>query len=108
MAALAVACRIGFELDNALEIARDTYVDVDIHRPENAARLESLDHLPASCAESADCMEAMRDSFESRQVFSPRLINDIIAKLRTFADDETARTDEEKMKTLVHRYFHCG
>ncbi len=108
MAALAVACRIGFELDNALEIARDTYVDVDIHRPENAARLEKLDHLPASCAESAGCMEEMRGSFEDRHVFSPRLINDIIAKLRTFAGDETARTDEEKMKELVSRYFHCG
>lgn len=53
-------------------------------------------------------MEEMRGSFEDRHVFSPRLINDIIAKLRTFAGDETARTDEEKMKELVSRYFHCG
>ncbi len=68
IASLAVVCRHGWEMEHALEKAADTYVDVDIHRPENAGRLASLDHLPASCAESADALLADRAVYESRGV----------------------------------------
>lgn len=57
IAGLAVACRHGFEIENALEIAEKTYVNVNIHKKENEDKLKQLAQLPDSCAASADCLE---------------------------------------------------
>ena len=111
IAGLAVACRYGFELENALEIAERTYVNVNIHLKENENKLKGLAQLPDSCAASADCLERQRAIFESRGVFSPAMIDGIIKSLRSF-NDRTLRedigNDRDKMLELVHRYFHCG
>jgi len=111
IAGLAVACRHGFEMENALEIATKTYVNVNIHQKENADKLKDLEQLPDSCAASADCLERQREIFEKHNVFSPAMIDGIIRKLRSY-DDKTLREDigddKEKMIKLVYRYFHCG
>ena len=111
IAGLAVACRHGFELDDALQIAERTYVNVNIHQKEHAAKLNSLDCLPDSCAASADCLERQRAAFEAHGVFSPAMIDGIISRLRSY-DDRTLRQDiegnQEEMLRLVRRYFHCG
>ena len=111
IAGLAVACRHGFELENALEIAEKTYVNVNIHKEENADKLSTLDQLPDSCAASADCLESQREVFEKYNVFSPAMINGIINKLRSY-NDLTLRKDiegnNEEMLNVVKRYFHCG
>lgn len=113
MAGLCVACRYGLEMpvDEALRIAADTYVDVDIHRPENKARLEKLSQLPTCCADSAACLEQQRQIFESRHVFSSRMIDGIVSTLRAYDDANLhaeARSDIHLMSSLVTRYFHCG
>ena len=82
LAGLAVACRYGFELPNALEIAEKTYVNVNIHKEENKERLATLDQLPDSCAASAERLEQQRAIFEAYHVFSPNMINGIIQKLK--------------------------
>lgn len=111
IAAMAVACRHGFEMADALEIAQRTYVDVDIHKEENQDRLSGLDLLPDSCAASADCLERLRTVFEEHGVFSPMMIDGTLAQLRAF-DDRTLRRDIHgsiaDMLALVERYFHCG
>ena len=111
IAGLAVACRYGFEMDNALEVADNTYVNVNIHLKENEDKLKGLAQLPDSCAASADCLEKQRSIYESRGVFSPAMIDGILKSLRSF-DDSTLRadigSDNEKMLELVHKYFHCG
>ncbi|MBO7306525.1 MAG: glutamine synthetase [Alistipes sp.] len=111
IAGLVVACRYGFELDNALDIAEKTYVNVNIHKKENEHKLKDLAQLPDSCAASADCLERQRAIFESRGVFSPAMIDGILKALRAF-DDRTLRedigNDRERMLELVHRFFHCG
>lgn len=109
LAGLAVALRYGLEMPDGAEVADRTYVDVNIHDPENAARLEALDSLPTSCAESADCLERVRGVFEDRGVFDAAMIDGIIARLRSYdpAEVEAARTDPAKMLRLVGRYFHC-
>ncbi len=111
IAGLAVACRHGFELDNALDIAQRTYVNVNIHKSENADRLSSLAQLPDSCEASADCLERQRAVFEAHNVFSPAMIDGIIKKLRSYGD-KTLRKEvegnQEEMLKLVKRYFHCG
>ena len=111
IAGLVVACRYGFELDNALDIAEKTYVNVNIHKKENEHKLKDLAQLPDSCAASADCLERQRAIFEARGVFSPAMIDGILKALRAF-DDRTLRedigNDRERMLELVHRFFHCG
>ncbi|WP_366535704.1 hypothetical protein [Streptococcus pneumoniae] len=69
LAGLAVACRHGFEMDNALAVAEHTYVQVNIHQKENADKLNALKQLPDSCAASADCLQEQRQIFEQYQVF---------------------------------------
>ena len=111
IAGLAVACRHGFEMENALETAERTYVNVNIHQKENEDKLKDLAQLPDSCAASADCLEKQREVFEKYNVFSPSMIDGIIRKLRSY-DDRTLRQDigddRDQMIKLVYRYFHCG
>jgi glutamine synthetase len=111
LAGLCVACRHGFEMDNALKVAEDTYVNVNIHDAANADRLATLKQLPDSCVASADCLERQRAAFEEKGIFSKAMIDGIIAQLRSF-HDETLRQDiqdkPEEIKQLVETYFHCG
>ena len=111
IAGLAVACRYGFELENALEIAERTYVNVNIHLKENEDKLKGLAQLPDSCAASADCLERQRAIFEKHGVFSAAMIDGILKRLRSY-NDRTLRQeiadDRDEMLKLVYRYFHCG
>ncbi len=113
MAGLCVAAREGLELpeSDALRIAADKYVDMDIHKSENAARLATLDSLPVCCSESADCLEKQRAVFEAAGVFEPRMIDGIIKGLKSFDDKnlhERAKADPNLMRELVEKYFYCG
>ena len=111
LAGLAVACRHGFEIENALAIAEQTYVNVNIHQKENADKLKALAQLPDSCAASADCLQKQRTVFEQYNVFSPAMIDGIISRLRSY-NDATLRKDiqdkPEAMLALVSKFFHCG
>ena len=111
LAGLCVACRHGFEMANALDVAEKTYVNVNIHDAKNADRLSQLAQLPDSCVASADCLQQHRAVFEEQGVFSPAMIDGIIAQLRAF-DDASLRADvadkPEAVMQLVEQYFHCG
>ena len=111
IAGLAVACRYGFECENALEVAEKTYVNVNIHKDENRSILETLSVLPDSCAASADCLAEQRAIYEADGVFAPAMIDGIIAELKAF-NDRTLRADinndQKKILALVETYFHCG
>ncbi|MBO5643209.1 MAG: glutamine synthetase [Kiritimatiellae bacterium] len=111
MAALAVACRTGFEMKDALKLAESTYVNVNIHKKENSKLLSSLDTLPDSCAASADLLEEQRDFYEKKGVFSKSMIDGIIAELRLF-EDRTLRAkllkDKNKLAEMVKAFFYCG
>ena len=111
LAGLCVACRHGFEMDNALDVADSTYVNVNIHDASNAARLAKLSTLPDSCAASAYVLESQREVFEKYGVFSPDMIDGIARQLREF-DDANLRgrieNNREATEALVRRFFHCG
>ena len=111
LAGLCVACRHGFEMADALEVAERTYVNVNIHAAENASRLETLAQLPDSCVASAACLDRQRKAFEEHGVFSPAMIDGIIAQLRAFDDTSLRKNIEnypEEIQKLVNQYFHCG
>lgn len=111
LAGLAVACRHGFEINDALTIADTTYVNVNIHQKENADKLDTLAQLPDSCFASAECLQKQRTIFQQYNVFSPAMIEGIISKLQAYGD-KTLRSDlhgkPEEMQKLVDNYFHCG
>ncbi|NLF95040.1 MAG: glutamine synthetase, partial [Oligosphaeraceae bacterium] len=111
LAGLAVACRHGFELSDALDIAQRTYVKVNIHKEENQSLLQNLAVLPDSCAASADCLEQQRQVYEAHNVFSPAMLDGIISSLHAY-QDATLRHDlagnSEGILALVQKYFHCG
>ena len=111
LAGLCVACRHGFEMENALELAEKTYVNVNIHAAENADRLATLAQLPDSCVASADCLDRQRKVFEEHNVFSPAMIDGIIDQLRAYDDKMLRKNIEnypEEIQKLVTQYFHCG
>ena len=113
MAGLCVAARIGLEMprEEALKLAAETYVDMDIHKEENAARLATLAQLPTCCTESADCLEQVREVYERADVFRPRMIDGILKALRSHNDanlHREARNDTKLMRRLVAQYFYCG
>lgn len=113
MAGLCVAAREGLEMpaDAALRLADETYVDVDIHKSENAARLSTLRQLPTCCMDSADCLEKDRAVYEGAGVFRPRMIDGIIKALRQHNDanlHKEAHMDTKLMRRLVEQYFYCG
>lgn len=111
IAGLCVACRHGFEMKNALDVAEKTYVNYNIHDAEYADRVAELAQLPDSCAASAECLEKYRKVFEEHDVFSPTMIDGIIAQLKSFHDRTMRRNIEsnyEEIEKLVDKYFHCG
>ena len=111
LAALCVGIRLGLEMPDGLAEAERTFVDVDIHKKENAGRLATLESLPDSCAASADCLESQRALYEAEGVFDSRAIDGTIARLRAYRD-RTLRHDVEgnptKVAELVKTYLHCG
>ena len=111
LAGLCVACRHGFEMKDALKVAEKTYVNVNIHDKANAKKLAQLAQLPDSCEASADCLKKQRKVFEEYGVFSPAMIDGIIAQLKAYKDKTLRKDIEKKPKEIqkqVETYFHCG
>ncbi|WP_292266597.1 glutamine synthetase family protein [Butyricimonas sp.] len=111
IAGLAVAARHGFEMKNALQYARERYVDVNIFDDANKAIADRLSHLPTSCHESALCLEQQRTVYEEYGVFAPALIDGLIASLRKFNDAdlrEQLKNEDISVEELVEKYYYCG
>ncbi|MGI6496325.1 MAG: glutamine synthetase family protein [Kiritimatiellia bacterium] len=111
MAALAVACRHGFSFKDGVKRADATYVNVDIHKKENAGLLKKLATLPDSCWASAHCLQKQRKVYEEFGVFTPAMIDGIVAQLKAFQDQALrvrVSKSQSAMARLVKTYFHCG
>ena len=111
LAALCTACRTGFEMADALEIAKATYVNVNIHNEENKGLVAKLAQLPDSCVASAKRLDEQRAYYEAKGVFTPAMIDSVVKKLSAYDDaDLRAKLDGDKdaMLKLVKTYFHCG
>lgn len=108
MAGLCVACRYGLEMEEgkALGIADDKYVGLG----ESGSNNDKFEQLPDCCAASAGWLERHRGVYEAGGVFSPRMLDGIISKLRGFDDASLrakAEQDAELMERLVRTSFHC-
>jgi glutamine synthetase len=109
LAGMAVAARHGFEMQNAIQYAKDRYVTVNIFEHEEV--LKRLATLPDSCAASADVLERDRAIYEDKGVFAPAMIDAVLKDLRAF-NDRTLRADigndKDKVLELVETFMHCG
>ncbi|MDO4819377.1 MAG: glutamine synthetase family protein [Prevotella sp.] len=95
MAALCCAARHGFEQKDALQVAERTYVGlgVNIHDAKNESLLNSLEQLPASCAEAGDELQKDREIYTSCNVFSDELVDyqiDYLKSVTPVTDMEAA------------------
>jgi len=111
LAGLAVAARSGFEMKDALEFARKTYVDVNIFHEEHKDKTASLEHLPASCWESAEVLDKQREIYERHGVFPAKIIDGIMNDLKKYNDKDIRKevdNNPSKMMEIVRRYYYCG
>ncbi len=111
LAGLTVAARHGLEMENALEIAEKTYVDVNIFDDAHKERLAQLNKLPVSCWDSARMLEEQAEIYMKYDVFPQGVIDGVARKLRTYKDEtlrEEIHCKKEKIMNLVEQYFHCG
>jgi glutamine synthetase len=111
MAGLTVAARHGLEMKDALDYATKTYADVNIFSDGYKEKLNKLSHLPASCFESAEKLEAQADIYKKYDVFPDSVIKSTARKLREFKDQDLRNEvlkNKELTLQLVDRFFHCG
>ena len=111
LAGITVAVKTGFEMQNPVEYANERYVSVNIFKEANKEVAAKLNHLPASCVESAECLEKQRGFYEKNGVFSAAVIDGFIKKLKAL-NDKTLRKDiegdEKKVLELVRKYTNVG
>ncbi len=110
LAAMIVAAREGFLMEDVLKRADDLYVAVNIHNDSNKEKLESLKNLPDSCELSAATLEKNREVFEKEGVFNPSMIDAIVASLKGFHDHSLRKELEGNRKgmlELVEKYWNC-
>jgi glutamine synthetase len=109
IAGLCYAALHGMEMDNAIEYAKQTYVDINIFDDESV--LARLKTLPDSCHLSAIELESKKQQMLKYNIFTEDLLNNIIKKLMAF-DDKNLRSevegDEQKLIALVNQHIHCG
>ncbi|MDD4331708.1 MAG: glutamine synthetase, partial [Methanosarcinaceae archaeon] len=70
-----------------------------------------LDHLPASCWESAEALMAQKAIFMQYDVFTEGMLEGIAAELKAFDDyqlSEKLYGKNEEIKALVDKYIHCA
>jgi glutamine synthetase len=105
LAGMAVAGRYGLEQPGSLKLAGELYVQAD------AAKVEGLKQLPASCYQSAECLDRDRARFEEGGVFPAGLLDSIIKNLKAYDDlnlSEKLFGNADSLKALVNRHLHCG
>lgn len=105
LAAMTVAARCGLTDPGAVDRAARLYVESD------AARVEGLAQLPASCVASAQALAEQRERYEAGGVFPPGVIDATIDTLRGYGDERLSERlygDAASLQALVQRYLHCG
>lgn len=105
LAGMAVAARYGLEHPDALKIADELYVRAEAHKQSG------LKQLPASCFESADCLQRDRARYEDGNVFPAGLIDSLAKNLRAYDDlnlSEKMFGNADSLRNLVNKYQHCG
>jgi len=111
IAGIGVAARWGLASPDALPLAEQTRVSVNIFKEEHRDVRARLKELPASCGESADCLLEQAKFYEDGGVFSRRLVEGVAGQLRAFDDRqmiEDLRKDKAKAEEYAKDFLHCA
>ena len=109
LAGLVIGAMHGLKMPNAVKKARDLYVDVNIFEKKSTKKLRSLAKLPASCYDSAECLQKQRAFFEEDGIFPPEVLDYVISHLKSYKDKDLSERLEGKNKEireLVMTYIH--
>jgi glutamine synthetase len=107
ISAIVLGALHGMELENGTEMADRLYVSDDIHK--NPDKYGHLNQLPDSCYSSAAALEEKRAFFERDDVFPSGMIDNVIARLRSYGDEDLSERLEgnvEEIRKLVLKYIH--
>jgi glutamine synthetase len=110
-AGIVIAVEHGLELEESLERAADLYVDYDIFKNNGRRPEKKLESLPASCWESAICLNDQRAFFERDGVFPAGVIDYVIERLKSFNDkglSERLYKKNDEIEKLVRQFLHCS
>lgn len=110
LAGLTVAARHGLEMQNALDLTQKSYVGVNIFKDEYKEICKSLERLPVSCYESAECLKKQADVYQKYEVFTQDLVNGMIRELRSHDDNglrERISGNYAELMNLVNSFIHC-
>jgi len=109
MAGLVVAARHGQTMENALDLAEQLQVNVNIFADEHRELRDRLPQLPSSCSESADRLLAHRAIYQQDGVFSAGLIDNVAKQLHAYDDrglSERFYGRGEEIRKLVEDFLH--
>ena len=109
LAGIIMAAQYGLEMENALERAKELFVDVNIFKNENKDKAIALEHLPVSCSESADALSKEREFFEKNNIFPKGTIDRFISQLKSYKDSNLSEElfgKDEEIQKLVEKYLH--
>ncbi|MEN8156507.1 MAG: glutamine synthetase family protein [Bacteroidota bacterium] len=110
MAGLILATKEGLLSKEALQRAKDLYINVNIFDAKNRAILDRLKSLPATCYESADCLAEDAGFYTKEGVFPEGVIKSFVEKLKAYDDQKLSErlyNKKEEVKKLVDQYLHC-
>ncbi|HNW57763.1 MAG TPA: glutamine synthetase family protein [Bacteroidales bacterium] len=111
MAGIVVAVEHGLEMENALKIAENLYVDHNVTGDKKKDNAKKFEGLPTSCWASADALIRLRSYFENDGVFPPGVIDNIARRLKSYNDEnlmDELLGNKETLTELVKQYLHCG
>ena len=104
-----MAANEGILAEDSLEKANKMYVNVNIFNDEHKALYHSLNSLPSSCYESAECLEKDSIFYQKDGVFPEGTINGFVKRLKGFNDkdmNERLFNNHEEIKKIVDQYIH--
>jgi glutamine synthetase len=110
LSGLVVAARHGLEMENALRIAEELYVEKNIFREDHGKKSKLLQRLPMSCWESAEALDAKAGVYEKNGVFPAGLLKNIAFRLKAHDDRglrDELQANEDALRELVIRNIHC-
>jgi glutamine synthetase len=109
MAGLTVAARHGLEMENAVELAKNLYVDINIFSREYEEIQKQLPKLPTSCWESAEKLLLDRHIYEKDGVFPTAVIDATAKNLMGFNDKDLSERyygKGDEIQKLVDEFMH--
>jgi glutamine synthetase len=109
LAGLTVAARHGLQMENALDLAKRLYVDVNIFDEENKEIQSRLPQLPTSCWASGENLLRQRSVYEQDSVFAASAIESVASHLKRYDDkglSERFYGKGQEIKKLVEEYLH--